>query len=159
MNDGGTVGGCREIVVDEVFPHAAEVVWKTLTTPELMGRWLMEPTGFEAKVGNRFTYQTTPAGKWDGVIRCEVTEVVPHERLVHTWFGGDEANTEYGSPLETVVTWTLTRVDMGVRVRMVHTGFTPRNDFAYRNMSEGWPKIVRRVGDLAAEQAGSKMLH
>jgi len=158
MND-VTLAGCREIVVDELFPHAAEVVWKTLTTPELMGRWLMVPKGFEARVGNQFTYQTTPAGKWDGVIRCEVLEVVPNERLVHTWRGGDEANAEYGSRLETVVTWTLTRVDAGVRVRMVHTGFTPKNDFAYRNMSEGWPKVVRKVGDLAGEWAESQSVH
>ncbi len=49
----------RDIVVDEVFPHAPDVVWKTLTTPELMGRWLMAPTGFEAREGTHFTFQTT----------------------------------------------------------------------------------------------------
>lgn len=41
-----TENDSREIVVDEVFPHAPELLWKTLTTPELMGRWLMVPTGF-----------------------------------------------------------------------------------------------------------------
>ena len=47
MNDAAILADSREIVVDEVFPHAPGVVWKTLTTPELMGRWLMAPTGFE----------------------------------------------------------------------------------------------------------------
>jgi uncharacterized protein YndB with AHSA1/START domain len=48
-----------------------------------MSRWLrMEPIGFEATTGNRFTYQTTPAGEWDGVIHCQVLEVTPNERLV-----------------------------------------------------------------------------
>ena len=37
----------QDIVVDEVFPHTPEVIWKTLTSGELMGRWLMAPTGFE----------------------------------------------------------------------------------------------------------------
>ena len=57
MSEAATVANSQDIVVDEVFPHAPEVVWKTLTTPELMGRWLsMLPTGFEATKGNRFTY-------------------------------------------------------------------------------------------------------
>ena len=45
-------------MVDEVFPHAPETIWKTLTTGELIGRWLMAPTGFEPVKGKRFTFQT-----------------------------------------------------------------------------------------------------
>ena len=37
----------QDIVVEEVFPHAPEMIWTTLTTGELIGRWLMKPTGFE----------------------------------------------------------------------------------------------------------------
>ena len=160
MNDAAIMAGSQEIVVDEVFPHAAEVVWKTLTTPELMGRWLMVPTGFEPTEGNHFTYQTTPAGEWDGVSHCQVLEVKPSERLVHTWSGGHDANAGYGSRLDTIVTWTLTKVDDGVRVRMVHSGFrTPQNDFAFRNMSEGWPKVVRSVCIISAERERSTSLH
>jgi uncharacterized protein YndB with AHSA1/START domain len=153
MNDAAVLADSREIVVDEVFPHAPQVVWKTLTTPELMGRWLMAPTGFEPKTGNRFTYQTTPAGEWDGVIQCEVLEVTPNERLVHTWRGGHDANAGYGSRLETVVTWTLTRTDGGTHLSLVHSGFRmPNNDFAFQNMSKGWPKVVHGIGALAGEQ-------
>jgi uncharacterized protein YndB with AHSA1/START domain len=152
MNDAATMVDSREIVVDEVFPHAPEVLWKTLTTPDLMGRWLMTPTGFEPKPGNRFTYQTTPAGKWDGVIHCEVLEATPNKRLVHTWDAGHDSNTEYGSRLETVVTWTLEKAPAGTRVRLVHSGFrTPKNDFAFSNMSKGWPKVVQQIGALAGE--------
>ena len=52
----------KEIVVDEVFPHAPETLWKTLTDAQLMGRWLMAPTGFAAVKGTQFTMQTTPGG-------------------------------------------------------------------------------------------------
>ncbi|TFF27272.1 SRPBCC domain-containing protein [Jiella endophytica] len=142
----------RDIVVEETFPHAAATLWKVLTDPDLMGRWLMKPTGFEPVVGNRFTFQTTPAGPWDGLIRCEVLEVVANERLAHSWKGGDEANTEYGSLLDTVVTWTLAQSEAGTRLRLVHSGFRPQNDFSFRNMSNGWPKVVRRVDELAAEE-------
>ena len=63
MSDAELQTRAEEIVVDEVFPHAPETIWRTLTSGKLMGRWLgMEPVGFEAVVGNRFTYRTTPAG-------------------------------------------------------------------------------------------------
>ena len=154
MSDAATMANRQDIVVDEVFPHAPEVVWKTLTTPELMGRWLsMQPTGFEPRKGNRFTYQTTPAGEWNGVIQCEVLEVIPNERLVYTWRGGHEANVGYGSRLETVVTWTLSKVESGTRVHLVHSGFVrPRNDTAFKNMSVGWTKVVEKIDAVAAEQ-------
>jgi uncharacterized protein YndB with AHSA1/START domain len=72
----------QAIVVDEVFPHAPAVIWKVLTSGELIGRWLMAPTGFEPVVGNHFTFRTTPAGEWDGTIHCHVLEVVPNERTI-----------------------------------------------------------------------------
>ena len=77
MNDAALKSGTQEIVVDEVFPHAPETIWKTLTIGELMARWLeMTPTGFEPVKGKQFTYQTTPGGAWDGVIHCEVLEAI-----------------------------------------------------------------------------------
>jgi uncharacterized protein YndB with AHSA1/START domain len=154
MSDVATVTDNQDIVVDEVFPHAPEVVWKTLTTPELMGRWLsMKATGFEPTRGKRFTYQTTPAGEWDGVIQCEVLEVIANERLAYTWRGGHEANVGYGSRLETVVTWTLSKVEAGTRLRLVHSGFVrPKNDTAFENMSTGWTKVVGNIEAIAAEQ-------
>ena len=154
MTETVTLADAQQIVVDEVLPHAPEVVWRTLTTPELMGRWLMVPTGFEARQGARFTYRTTPAGPWDGTIQCEVLEVRPNERLAYSWKGGDDANLEYGSRLDTVVTWTLSRVEGGTRVRLVHSGFElPRNGVAFRKMGQGWPQVVEKVGVLSGEHA------
>lgn len=150
----------HDIVVDEMFPHAPETIWKALTTGELIARWLMEARGFAPEVGNRFTYRTTPAGEWDGTIQCEVLEVVPNRRLVYSWKGGHEANAGYGSKLETVVSWTLARAGEGTRVRVVHSGFVlPRNDTAYRNMSDGWKKVVRRLDATAAELGPSGKPH
>ena len=41
MNDDASKSDTQDIVVDEVFPHAPETIWKTLTTGELIGRWIM----------------------------------------------------------------------------------------------------------------------
>jgi uncharacterized protein YndB with AHSA1/START domain len=143
----------QDIVVDEVLPHAPETIWKTLTSGELMARWMMEPTGFAPVVGNRFSYKTKPAGAWDGTIHCEVLEVIPNQRFSYAWKGGDDANVAYGSKLDTVVTWTLSKVATGTRLRLVHTGFvTPKNDTAFQNMSNGWKVCVQRIDKTVSEE-------
>lgn len=143
----------QEIVVDEVFPHKAEAIWKTLTTGALMERWLgMKPAGFSPVKGTHFTYQTSAAGAWDGTIRCEVLEVEPNERFVYAWRGGDEANVGYGSKLDTVVTFTLSKAEKGTRLRLVHSGFVlPKNDTAFKSMSGGWKKVVGSIGTMSGE--------
>ena len=149
-----------QIMVDEVFPHAPEMIWKTLTSAELMGRWVgMVPTGFEPVVGNRFTYRTTAAGEWDGTIQCEVLEVIPNERFVYSWRGGHEGNVGYGAPLDTLVTFTLEQTEGGTRLRLVHSGFVlPRNETAYRGMSAGWSQVVSRIAAIA-EESGAATQH
>jgi uncharacterized protein YndB with AHSA1/START domain len=152
VNDAALKTLTQEIVVDELFPHAPETIWKALTNGELIGRWLMAPTGFEPVKGTRFTFQTTPGGAWDGIIHCQVLEVIPNERLTYAWKGGHGANIGYGAPLDTVVTWTLSRVEGGTRLRLVHSGFiTPRNDSAFKTMSGGWTKVVQKLGTVAGE--------
>lgn len=152
MNDADLKTTVQQIVVDEVFPHAPETIWKTLTTGELIGRWLMAPTGFEPVQGKRFTFQTKPAGAWDGLIHCEVLEALPNQRLAYAWRSGDAGNVGYGAPLDTVVTWTLSKVDGGTRLRLVHAGFvTPKNDSAFNSMRGGWLKVMQSVGNIAGE--------
>ena len=158
MNEAALKSHTQQIVVDDVFPHAPEMIWKTLTTGALMGRWLkMAAVGFAPVTGTRFTYQTTAAGAWDGVIRCKVLEATPNERLVYAWTGGHDANAQYGSRLETIVTWTLTAVAGGTRLRLVHSGFqVPNNDFAFKRMSEGWPQVFQRIETIAGEQESAQ---
>ncbi len=142
----------QDIVIDDMFPHPPEVIWQALTKGDLMARWLMEPAGFAPVMGQRFTFQTAPAGAWDGLIRCEVLEISPNERLVYSWTGGDEGNVGYGSRLETIVTWTLGRNETGTRLRLVHSGFVlPRNEIALKNMGEGWSKVVPKLRALVQE--------
>jgi uncharacterized protein YndB with AHSA1/START domain len=139
----------QAISIDQVLPHAPETLWKALTSSALMARWLMPPTGFEPVVGNRFTFTTKPAGGWDGTIHCRVLEVIPNQRLAFEWKGGDEGNVGYGSRLDTVVAFTLAKVDGGTRLSLVHSGFAlPRNETAYRNMNDGWKVCVGRLDSV-----------
>jgi uncharacterized protein YndB with AHSA1/START domain len=143
----------RDIVVEDVLPYPIERVWKALTTAELIGRWLM-PNDFEPVVGKRFTFTSRPIGDWDGIVHCEVLEVVPQRRLVYSWKGGTDSNNaqaNFASRLDSVVTWTLQPEGSGTKLRMVHTGFrSPQNDFAYDAMSPGWRRHIGQISEIAA---------
>jgi len=153
MNAAAPKSETHDIVVDEIFPHAPETIWKALTTGALISRWLMEPRGFEAVKGNRFTFQTKPGGAWDGVIHCEVLEAIPNQRFVYAWKGGHDGNVGYGSRLETVVTFSLSKVENGTRLRLVHSGFVmPKNESAFKAMGNGWKICVERLNNIADEQ-------
>ena len=161
MNDAALKSDTQAIVVDELLPHAPEMVWKALTSSELIGRWLKMPaTGFEAVKGKRFTLKTAAGGAWDGVIHCEVLEAIPNQRFVFSWKSGHAENVGYGAPLDTVATFTLSRVENGTRLRLVHSGFVlPRNESAFKGMSEGWKKVVPSIGAVAGEQDSSNKPH
>jgi uncharacterized protein YndB with AHSA1/START domain len=58
------------------------VVWKTLTSAELIDRWLMPNDRWSGR-GSRFASSRCATG--DGVVHCEVLEVVPNRRLVYSW--------------------------------------------------------------------------
>ena len=149
MTDTTTLSDTSSIMVEGFFPHAPAVIWKALTDGDVIARFLMAPTGFAPIAGTRFTFETTPAGAWDGTIHCEVLEVVQNERLSYSWKGGDDTNIGYGSLLDTIVTWTLIPSNNGTRLRLVHSGFQrPKNETAYTNMSGGWKKVVPSIGPL-----------
>ena len=145
------MGETHAITVEKVLPYAADKIWRTLTTSDLLMKWLM-PNDFVAAVGHRFNFRTKPMGDWDGVVHCEVLDCDPPRLLRYSWKGGADTNPEYGSKLDSVVTWTLTPVEGGTQVRMVHDGFVfPGNRYAFDMMSPGWGKIVDAIGRVAAE--------
>lgn len=158
MNDAALKPDTQDIVFDEIFPHAPDAIWKVMTNGELMGRWLMPAIGFEPVKGKHFTFPTKPDGEWDGVIRCQVLEAIPNERLVYTWKSGYETNSGYVSRLDTVVSWTFSKVAGGTRIRLVHSGFImPKNLSVFQNVSQGWSKIVPKLIAIVAEDLNAKM--
>jgi uncharacterized protein YndB with AHSA1/START domain len=89
---------------------------------------------------------------WDGVVQCEVLACEPPKLLRYSWKGGADSNPAYGSRLDSTVTWTLTPVEGGTHLRMVHDGFVfPGNQFAYDAMSPGWGRVLDGVARVTAE--------
>jgi uncharacterized protein YndB with AHSA1/START domain len=133
----------QTIAVDYDLPHPPEKVWSALTESNLLAAWLMA-NDFRPVVGHRFAFTAQPMGDWDGVVHCEVLEVVPNERLRYTWRGKNPAG-EWR--LDTVVTWTLARTLEGTRLHLDHAGFQAPDRFAFEAMSKGWSgHIAERLG-------------
>ncbi len=126
----------QSIVVEYELARPPAKVWRALTEPKLLAAWLME-NDIRAVVGHRFTMRAQPVPGWDGVVHCEVLEVVPNEKLSYSWRGGSDKVPGF-APLDTVVTWTLTPTAAGTRLRLEHSGFLPANAFALDNMGKGW---------------------
>jgi uncharacterized protein YndB with AHSA1/START domain len=58
--------------VDEYLAHPPEKVWRALTEPDLIARWLM-PCDFRLEVGHCYTMRATPipATGFSGTVRAD----------------------------------------------------------------------------------------
>ena len=112
--------GTEQIVIEYGLTEPPSKVWRALTEPDLLARWLME-NDIAPVVGHKFNFHAPPQGDWDGIVYCEVLEVIPEERLVYTWNGGSGKNESYGHRLETTVHWTLEpTASGGTKLKLVH---------------------------------------
>lgn len=117
------------IRLDLNFDAPSETVWRALTEPALLERWLM-PNDFSPEDRRRFSFRTHPVPGFDGVIRCQVTTVDAPHRLAYTWQSG---------PVETLVTWTLESAGAkGSRLRLLHDGFGPQHKDIHDLLEGGW---------------------
>ena len=130
------------LVMERVFPHSREKLWRALTEKPLLAQWMMN-NDFEPVVGRKFQFRAEPMPNWDGVVDCEVKVVEPMERLSYSWGTGA---AEYG--LQWVVEWTLTPAEGGTHVRMEQSGFGPDQQAAYGGAKYGWQRFFEGLEHL-----------
>jgi uncharacterized protein YndB with AHSA1/START domain len=124
----------RRLVFEAFYRHPPEKVWRALTEPEAIARWLM-PNDFAARVGHRFQLRTRPQPGWSGIVNGEVLEADPPRRLVYTW---------QNENVDTVVAFTLTPTGGGTNLRLEHSGFRGfRAVMVSFMLGSGWKGIVR----------------
>jgi uncharacterized protein YndB with AHSA1/START domain len=122
----------RTLVIERVFAHSVEKLWRALTESPLIAQWLMN-NDFEPAVGRQFQFRSDPVPNWNGIIDCEVLVVDPLKRLSYSWGSMGMAS---------VVQWTLTPTAGGTHVRMEHSGFGADQDAAYKGANYGWQKFL-----------------
>lgn len=133
----------RDIHVKWFLPHSPEDVWACLTDSDLIDKWLMK-NDFKPVAGHRFQFQgrPMPAVGWDGIVYCEVLEIVPLKKLSFNWKGGPGKGA---ITLDSVVTWTLIPRDKGTELILEHKGFAGfKNCLSSLIMEKGWAGRIRR---------------
>jgi uncharacterized protein YndB with AHSA1/START domain len=121
----------RTVVIERVFPHSPEKLWRALTESPLLARWLMK-NDFEPQIGRKFQFRADPVPNWDGIINCEVLVVDSLKQLSYRW-------SSMG--LDSVVLFTLTPAEGGTSLRMEQSGFRADQEFAYKGATYGWQKF------------------
>lgn len=125
----------RDITMEVDLPYPQDEVWLALTDPAALADWLMPVEDFAPIVGQKFTVRAKPMPGWDGIVHCEVTEVDEPNRLAYTWRGSKMRDT-------TTVSWSLSTVDGGTRLRLDHNGFSGiLMAFMHRG---GWRRMLHR---------------
>ena len=123
------------VVVEREIPFAPEKIWRALTQPHLIEKWLMK-NDFKPVVGHRFNL----GADW-GVVDCQVLAVEPNKTLSYTWAAYD---------LKSVVTWTLTATSTGTHLRMEQSGFRPDQRQYYQGAKGGWQRFFAALDQVLA---------
>ena len=76
------------------YPHPPAKVWRAVTDPALIPLWTAtgaggRTEGFSTTVGTKFRLVAKPKPGWNGVVNCEVLEVIEPSLLRYSWVGGD----------------------------------------------------------------------
>jgi uncharacterized protein YndB with AHSA1/START domain len=131
----------RTVMIERVFPHPPEKLWRALTENPLIAQWLMK-NDFEPVVGRKFQFRSEPVPNWDGLIDCEVLIVDRLKQLSYSW-------STMGVDL--VVLWTLTPAEGGTHVRVEQSGFAPDQQAAYQGATYGWKRFLGRLEQVLGE--------
>ena len=102
----------QAVKLDVFYPHPPERVWKALTDRRALATWMME-SDFEPHLGHKFQFQRNDLSSLEMPIECEVVELDEPKRLAYTW-------RESSSSEPSLVIWTLTAVEGGTQLQLIH---------------------------------------
>jgi uncharacterized protein YndB with AHSA1/START domain len=128
-----------DISMEELFAVPIDRVWRALTDPRMIERWLMRPDGYEAKVGARFILRETSRADCRGQVECEVLELSPPNRMVWSWRGAED-------PTTTRLVIDLEADEQGTRLKLRHTGES--DERTVRGTTVGWTDKLRALAEL-----------
>jgi uncharacterized protein YndB with AHSA1/START domain len=121
----------KAISISIQYNHKIKDVWEALTNKEAMSEWLM-PCNIEPIVGHRFQFKTKSYPGFDGIVDCEILEVIEQKKLSFRWSGGTLKNT--------VVSFELTAIGDKTQLNFMHRGFEGffNRIIVSRILAHGW---------------------
>jgi len=119
----------RLVTVAEI-PQPPEVIWRGLTTPDILARWLAVCLGAIDQVDQEFVLDFEDGEYFLGRVR----EVDPPRRLSYVW-------RWLGLGQATIVTWEIEPIEQGARVTVTEEARNPPWDWQTWN-GGGWVGIL-----------------
>ncbi len=120
-------------------------VWKAITDPRELEKWMMMTTTFEAEKGKEFTFKADPTEGWDGVFHCKVQEIIQNKKIVFTWDTGF-------INAETIVTIELKENGGKTNLTLIHSGWekmTANQEETKKSHSEGWDvRVLEKLKEV-----------
>jgi uncharacterized protein YndB with AHSA1/START domain len=135
-----TAKGQTEALTFELdLKHSPAKVWRALTDPELLSRWLLPVLDLKLEAGAPFTLKTQAFPGWDGTVSCRFLEIEPQRKLSYAW------TVPF---LDTVVTFTLTPTATGTSLTIVQSGFQADQKQELGGARYGWQMMSGKLVDL-----------
>lgn len=129
----------RNLVYEEIFPCSLERLWRAITSPEELSRWLM-PNDFAPVVGHRFHFEARIPEPHR--IACEVRELEPPHRMLWSWrVQNPDAETEVCFELDSTM-------EKRTRLRLSHTGLP--DDRLAELFANGWPGKLKALAEIVS---------
>lgn len=130
-----------------VVPLDPAATFALITQPDRLRRWLAVTARLELRAGGEYRWTVTPGH----IAAGSVVDMEPGRRVVLSW-GWTDGDPEPGG---STVTMTLTPVDGGTEVRLVHNGLSDEQAVGH---AEGWNHYLDRLvvagtrGDAGADE-------
>jgi uncharacterized protein YndB with AHSA1/START domain len=127
------------IIIEQIYTAPVKKIWKAITDKDDMKKWYFDFQEFRPEVGFEFRFWGGPAEDRQYLHICEITEVLPNQKLAYSWRYDGYAGLTY-------VSFELFAEELQTRLRMTHVGFetfpVDVPDFARENFVEGWNWII-----------------
>ncbi|MEO6547510.1 MAG: SRPBCC domain-containing protein [Ferruginibacter sp.] len=127
------------IMLERKFNAPIAKVWNAITDKNEMKNWYFDLEDFKAEPGFKFQFTGGPSPDKQYVHLCEVTEVIPGQKLTYSWRYEGYAGNSF-------VTFELVEQGLTTLLKLTHEGLEtfPANnpDFMRKNFEEGWDQIV-----------------
>ena len=148
----------REILITRTFNAPRELVWKTLSDPELLKRWLFGPPGWtmttceeDQRPGGSFRWAWSGPDNAEMVMSGVYREIVPPERVVRT------ERFEIGCPPqdgEQVATMVLTEQDNRtlLTLSIIYPSKEARDGALQSGMDRGLEAGYERLEQILVEE-------
>jgi len=126
-------------IIEKTFNANPQKVWSAITNKDEMKKWYFDLPEFKPEKGFKFSFPGGPENGTQYIHLCEVTEVVPLEKITYSWkYEGYEGISH--------VTFELFPEGTKTRLKLTHSGlwtFPANNpDFAAQNFAAGWTQII-----------------